>query len=67
MKENKDMTLNDGSYVVKENRHKNIPAFIICLLLAIVIWVYTANDPAKDAKNSVSDEPASEETTCQNA
>jgi hypothetical protein len=66
VKEKKNVILNDdGSYVVKESGHKNIPAFIICLLLALVIWVYTANEPQADAKNNVTDEPTTEEVTCQ--
>lgn len=66
MKEKKKVILNDdGSYVVKESSNKNIPAFIICLLLALVIWVYTANDSHTDAKNNEADEPATEESSCQ--
>ena len=68
MKEKRNVILNDdGSYVVKESNHRNIPAFIICLLLALVIWLYTANDPDAEAKTVTTDEPAAEESTCQNA
>ena len=68
MKEKRNAILNDdGSYVVKESKHRNIPAFIICLLLALVIWLYTANDPDAEAKNVPSDEPVAEESTNQNA
>lgn len=28
----------DGSYVVKKSRRSNILAFIVCLLIAFVIW-----------------------------
>ena len=31
----------DGTYVVKKSRKSNILAFILCLLVAFVIWAYT--------------------------
>ena len=33
----------DGSYVVKKSRKRNIIAFILCLLIALVIWLYASN------------------------
>ena len=33
----------DGSYVVKKNRKLNICAFILCLLVALLIWIYATN------------------------
>ena len=66
MRTKKNVILNDdGSYIVKESKHKNIPAFIICLLLAVVIWVYTANTEDIDHKNNGSDTPTSVETETQ--
>ncbi len=32
---------NDGSYVVKKSRKSSIFAFIICFLIAFVIWAYS--------------------------
>ena len=32
----------DGSYVVKKTKKSNILAFIICVLIAFVIWAYTS-------------------------
>ncbi|MBE6577127.1 MAG: hypothetical protein E7653_03210 [Ruminococcaceae bacterium] len=32
---------NDGSYVVKKSKKSSIFAFIICFLIAFVIWAYT--------------------------
>ncbi len=32
---------NDGSYVVKKSKKSSILAFIICFLIAFVIWAYT--------------------------
>ena len=31
----------DGTYVVRKSRKSNILAFILCLLVAFVIWAYT--------------------------
>ncbi len=30
----------DGTYVVKRSRRSSIMAFIVCLLVAVVIWAY---------------------------
>lgn len=68
VKRKKEVILNDdGSYTVKESKHKNIPAFIICLLLALVIWVYTANETKIDEKVADSNEGAVDEATYQDA
>jgi Na+/proline symporter len=32
---------NDGSYVVKKSRKSSIFAFVVCFLIAFVIWAYT--------------------------
>lgn len=35
----------DGSYVVKKSKKSSIVAFIVCVLVACVIWAYAeAND-----------------------
>lgn len=33
----------DGSYVVKKSKKRNIIAFILCLLIAFIIWLYASN------------------------
>ncbi len=33
----------EGSYVTKKNKKFNIFAFILCLLVAFVIWLYASN------------------------
>lgn len=38
----------DGSYVVKKNRKLNIVAFILCFLIAFVIWMYATNMEKKN-------------------
>jgi len=39
---------NDGSYVVKKNKRLNILAFIGCVILAFVIWIYVMNVKMSD-------------------
>ena len=42
---------NDGSYTVKKTKNSNILAFVLCLLVAFVIWAYTmsyGNDSTVD-------------------
>ena len=34
---------NGGNYVAKKNGKLNIFAFILCLLIAFVIWLYASN------------------------
>ena len=51
-KKEKDHGFDDGSFVVKKNRKFDIFAFIVCLLVAFVIWAYAegrANDALADA------------------
>ncbi len=33
----------DGTYVVRKSRKQNMIAFILCLLIAVVIWLYASN------------------------
>lgn len=42
-KKEKDHGYDDGSYVIKKSRKFSIFAFILCLLIAFVIWLYAAN------------------------
>ena len=30
----------DGSYVIKKSRRSSVFAFILCVLIAIVVWAY---------------------------
>ena len=49
----------DGTYVVKKSRKKNIVAFILCVLVALIVWLYASNveqklqEEAKLPNNSV--------------
>ena len=38
---------NGGNYVAKKNRKLNIFAFILCLLIAFVAWLYASNLEAR--------------------
>lgn len=37
----------DGSYVVKKSRKGNIVAFVLCVLIAFIIWLYATNMESK--------------------
>ena len=39
---------NDGSYIVKKNKRMNVLAFIGCVVLAFVIWIYVMNVKMSD-------------------
>ena len=39
-KKEKDHSFDDGSYVVKKSRKFDIFAFIVCLLVAFIIWFF---------------------------
>ena len=41
----------DENYVVKNKRKFNILAFILCVLIAFVIWLYASNLEDKNAPN----------------
>ena len=38
----------DGSYVVKKSRKGNIIAFVLCVLIAFIIWLYATNMENKE-------------------
>ena len=38
----------DGNYVVKKSRKHNILAFILCVLIAFVVWLYATNNEKKE-------------------
>ena len=42
-KKEQDHGYDDGSYVIKKNRKFSIVAFILCMLVAFVIWLYAEN------------------------
>lgn len=52
---------NDGSYVVKKSKSSSVVAFIICFLIAFVIWAYTASYGLN--KQNASNTDASNEQT----
>lgn len=39
-KKNTDTEHDDGSYVTKKSKKSSIFAFILCVLIAIVVWAY---------------------------
>ena len=42
-KKEKELGYDDGSYLLPKRRKFSIFAFILCLLVAIVIWLYATN------------------------
>ncbi|MBE6547007.1 MAG: hypothetical protein E7668_06165 [Ruminococcaceae bacterium] len=44
----KEWNADDGSYVVKKNRKLNVIAFVVCFLIALVIWIYATNTEDKN-------------------
>ena len=48
----------DGNYVVPKNRKMNLFAFIVCLLVALIVWIYATNtenkEKAEEAEGSAS-------------
>ena len=63
-KKHTELMDDDGSYVVKKNRKLNIFAFILCLLVALLIWIYATNlenrRRAEEAVDSASAEVAAD-------
>lgn len=43
----------DGTYVVKKSRKGNIVAFVLCALIAMVIWLSATNDEKKEAEEQI--------------
>ncbi|MBQ9783014.1 MAG: hypothetical protein IJW44_00660 [Clostridia bacterium] len=50
----------DGTYVVKKNRKMNIIAFVLCFLVAFIIWIYATNIEKKEQMEEQSSNTASE-------
>ena len=48
MKKRKERAEDDGSYVVPQNRKMNVFAFVICFLVALLIWIYATNMENKE-------------------
>ncbi len=65
-KKKKEQGYDDGSYVVKKSRKFDIFVFIVCVLVAFVIWVYAegrTNDvPSDTAVESVQTSEVATET-----
>lgn len=53
--EKKEKVLDDGTYVVKKNRKGDIIAIIVCVLIALVIWVYAKNAEIKEQNENAPD------------
>ena len=47
-REIKENVHDDGTYVVKKNRKESIIAFVICVLIALAIWIYARNAEIKE-------------------
>lgn len=47
-REIKENVHDDGTYVIKKNRKGSIIAFIICVLIAVAIWIYARNAEIKE-------------------
>ena len=43
----------DGSYVAKKSKKSSVLAFILCLLIAFVIWAYA---DATESENKIGDD-----------
>ncbi len=43
----------DGTYVVRKNRKKNILAFILCVLVALLIWIYASNREDREKEEGI--------------
>lgn len=54
-----EMMSDDGTYVVKKNRKMNIVAFILCVLIAAVIWLYATNIEEKEREEGRTDSVSS--------
>lgn len=39
----KERTVQDGNYVVKKSRKLNVFAYVLCVLISLIIWLYVAN------------------------
>ncbi len=57
----KDHGYDDGSYVIKKSRKFSVFAFILCLLIAFVIWLYATGKANADMQEA---ETAVKETAC---
>ena len=55
----------DGSYVVKKSKKSNLFAFILCIIIAFIIWMYTVNvemNEQKKANANLKTEPSVTDT-----
>ena len=60
----------DGTYVTKKNPKMNIVAFILCVLIATIIWLYATNTAPKDREEERTEQGSSSvqamtETSCE--
>lgn len=63
-KERTENIHDDGTYVVKRTRKSSVIAFIVCILIALVIWCYAKADAIKnsEAEETADDKVAAEDT-----
>ena len=50
----------DGTYTVKKNRTESVIAFVVCLLIAMAIWVYAKNSEHAGTDVPTDDAPAAQ-------
>ena len=50
----------DGTYTVKRNRTESVIAFVVCLLIAMAIWVYAKNSEQMNNDGPSDDIPAAQ-------
>ena len=50
----------DGTYVVKRNRTESVIAFVVCLLIAMAIWVYAKNSEQMNTDNPSDNTPVTQ-------
>ena len=47
-----EYTNDDGSYVVKKSKKSNIFAFIVCIIIAFIIWMYSVSVDLNEQKKA---------------
>lgn len=52
----KDKTVQDGSYVSKKSRKLNVFAYILCVLISLIIWLYVANRDVMRSNENLSNQ-----------
>ena len=59
-KQNVEQTYDDGTYVVNKKKKFRLLAFLICLVIAFVIWIYVTNVAEERRLNGIEPPPGEE-------